>query len=206
MISIVCFTLQDFNPVEIDTLRIEELGNLAGRQEPFVVIYNKQYHFSAFIVPELMNRLINELDVSPNDSAEATGLLDLLRQGQITVGDGESASRVARLAVMHDIEVVIVTNPYAIPVGLFIPSEVTKRLPHTSLFKQGSIKLQETINQLTRVDDLPRAIMAIEGEFTSYHSELLTFHAIKPLICEDTGVWHFIFDAQCTTHPGAIVR
>ena len=206
MIPISNFCWQGFRPVEVSNISIGELVSLVNGRGPFVIIHDRQYHLSAFVVPELMIQLVRALDLSLDGSAMATGLLDLLRQSQIVVGENEPASRVAKLAVEHDIEVVIAANRDLFPVGLFIPSVVTERLPHTTLFHQGSYQLRETVVQLTSVGDLPGVIRAIESEFISYHSELLTLQDIKLLICEDHGNEHSVFEAPCKDHPGAVVR
>ncbi len=205
MIPIVDFCWQSFQSVEISNSSIQELANLAGGPKPFVVIYDRQYHFSALVIPELVTQLVNELDLSPQDSAIATGILDLLRQGQITVSESEPASRVAQLAVKHDIKVVLAVNHDALPVGLFVPHIVTERLPQT-LLQQDSVQLQETVGRLTMVDDLPGAIKAIESENSRYRSELLSKQDYVFLVCEDSGKYHVVLQPTCSEHPTAKVR
>ena len=157
-----------------------------------------------------MIQLVEALRLSPGDSALDTGLLDLLRQGQATVGANEPAGRVAWLATKYDIEVVIVVNDDGIPVGLFIPSIVTERLPQTmDKLQQSSPQLQYTIAHLTEENNLPGAIIALEGEHNQYRSERFSQLNIQAFLCEDHGdpaKYHHIFRPSCTKHPGAKVR
>lgn len=208
MIPIVDFCWQNFNPVEIWNLSVRELVDLAGRhdpKDPFVVVYNKQYHLPILVFDDVVAQLAESLKLPPDASALTTGLLDLLKQGQVTVRENEPASRVAWLAIEHDIEVVTAANDDAIPVGLFIPSIVTERLPKTTKLQQCSPHLQETIGRLTKVDDLPWAIMALEGELNQYGSERLKGQDIRRFQCQDHGKPHYIFRPKCENHPTAKV-
>jgi|HubBroStandDraft_4_1064222.scaffolds.fasta_scaffold491492_1 hypothetical protein len=209
MIPIVDFCSQNFKTVEILEGSIKELVDVTNKQDPqdpFVVVYNKHFPLSVLVINDRVDQLVKLLNLSLDDSVVRTGLLDLLRQGQVTVGENEPAGRVASLAIENDIEVVIAISNDAVPVGLFIPGTITECLPQTIGEIQGSSpQLQETIRQLTKVGDLPRAIMALEGEYNHYRSSRLASQDQKVYDCQDHGTSHPVFQASCSRHPDAPV-
>jgi hypothetical protein len=134
--------------------------------------------------------------------AEAAGLVDLLRQDQMTVRQDLSASVVAGLAIWQGAGAVHVVDDERVPRGLFVPATVAERLPGASLLQDRSPWLREALDG--SVEGLPNAIAAVEDKLTEFHSERLNELGPSPNICEDHSLQHVIpGKCPCKKHRDA---
>lgn len=203
--SIINFSSKVFQLVELDNVNVEQLGNLAGSHgSNLFVLHDRTNHFSAVIIPELVTFLLEKLELPPDDLAAPTGLLDALRQGQLTVREDQPASRVARLALGRRIDLVIVVNPNAAPVGLFVPSRVAEHLPGSTRIRQSTMSLSKRVQEMRDVKELPDILKEIEEEHTDFASERLNQVVADPFVCagdKDDGS-HYVNSCPCSYHLG----
>jgi hypothetical protein len=97
----------------------------------------------------------------------------------------------------------MVVNDHTLPVGVFIPGLVAERLPNSHMVISSSQELQNAVRTALAAGDLVRAIEAIEGEHTEFHSETLNQNSPDPYVCENHGKPHKRSKCPCDIHPGA---
>jgi hypothetical protein len=206
MIPIIQFCWQDFKPVEVDDVEVRRLYNLSKEHDrDLFVLHDRIHRMSALVIPDLVTETVERLDLlnlQGETSAAAIGLLDLLRQDQITVNFEQPASLVAIAAAWQQAEAVIAVDNNARPRGLFIPSVVAERLPQASLIQEQSPQFRQSVGQLSQLGYLAGAIVAIENKFDSFHSERLNHHAATPYICSGPEP-HMASSSFCDEHPNA---
>jgi hypothetical protein len=205
MIPIIQFSWRSFVPAQAPNVGVGQLYDLAQHHDPQLFVFHDSVHrLSALVIPNLVTQTIESLELPRSESAAAIGLLDLLRQDQMTVHMHQPAHLVARLVAWQGVHTTIVINDDAVPVGLFIPSAVVERLPNTSMLRNSSQELQDTVRTvLATPGGLARAIAAIEREHDEFHSESLNVNAPDPYVCEDHGKPHKRSRCPCDIHPDA---
>lgn len=205
MIPIFEFSWRRFEPAQAPDISVGQLYDLAQHHDPQLFVFHDSVHrLSALVIPNLVTQTIDSLELPPSESAAAIGLLDLLRQNQMTVHQNQPARLVARLADWQAVHTIIVTNDDLFPVGLSIPSVITERLPHSQILRVSSQELQTTVRTiLADTQDLARVIIAIEHEHDEFHSESINELAPDPFVCEDHGRPHKRSRCPCDIHPDA---
>lgn len=206
MIPIIDFSWREFKPFQqsLDA-SVQEFYDLAHIYNPnLFLLHDPERRLSALVIPDLVIQTVERFDLPLEAPVAATGLPDLLRQGQMTVHAGQPASLVALLAEAHEIESVVVVDDSAFPIGLFVPSVVAERLPETYRIQaESSESLRRTVRRLAAAGNLTGAIAAIEGEYGDFHSERLNQLGADPYVCDGNGKPHYWRRCPCKWHPTA---
>src|SRR6266849_9005357 len=158
MPPILNFSNQTFNVEEVSDIKVDDLVQLAGQNQPkLFVVHDPAHRVSAVVIPELVLMVVKALKLPANRSAADVGLMEVLRRRQITVKMDQPAQIVAKLANLSRAEFVIVTDHQRTPNGLFIPNVVAQRLPHSRMVQEVP-NLQEVIEKRLAENDLIGAI------------------------------------------------
>jgi hypothetical protein len=202
---IINFSNQTFKVTTIDNIKVDDLMQLAlQNQSCLFVVHDPAQKTSAVVIPELVFRVVNKLQLSPHQPALDVGLMCVVRGRQLTVKADQPAETVAKLARVSKAEFVIVTDRQQRPTGLFVPQVVAQRLPETRIVKAvPDLKLQ--IQQRLAQNDLTGAIAQIERRIKDFHSEKVNLDAPDPYICsgdEEDGPHHWN-TCPCPYHPQA---
>ncbi|HBY93026.1 MAG TPA: hypothetical protein DEP84_03520 [Chloroflexi bacterium] len=206
MIPIIDFSWREFKLFQQSLdVSVQEFYGLAHSHNPnLFLLHDPDRRLSALVIPDLVIQTVERFDLPFEAPVVATGLPDLLRQGQMTVHVGLPASLVTLLAGAHEIESVVVADDSAFPIGLFIPSVVAERLPETYRIQgESSETLQRTVRRLTATGNLAGAIAAIEGAYDDFHSERLNQIGADPYVCDGNGKPHYWRRCPCKWHPSA---
>jgi hypothetical protein len=201
VIPILDFAWQDVSPVEFSDPRLGEIHAQCIQYAPELILaHDVVNRWSILIIPEVVDRLVGQFEIPVTSSATASGVIDVLRQGHITVRGDQPASMVVRLAQSVDAAVVVIADGADRPVGLFLPAVVAKRLSRTSLVRYESSAFVQYVADRAE-DDLVAAMSAIEREHTSFHSELLNQNVSDAYICDGGGIPHHVAFCPHRPHP-----
>lgn len=86
MIPIIHFCWQEFTPVKIANVSVGDLYEQAQQRAPeLFVFHDPEHRSSALVIPDLVTQTVEKLDLPLGEPAATIGLLDLLRQDQMTV-------------------------------------------------------------------------------------------------------------------------
>lgn len=196
MIPIHSFCWHEFHPVQISNCTVGSLNDIVtNRNSPELFVFHDPVERNVFLViPEVIISSVTGLHIPMQENLKFTGLLDVLRQGQMMVHKDQPASQVIQLAVHTGIHVIIAVDDFTNPVGLFFPSLAVQRLPQTGLFQSAFI-------QFNSLSDLPTAIMAFEASNADFHSERMNLAAPDPFVCSSGGRSHTVSSCPCNVHP-----
>ena len=201
VIPILDFAWQDVRPVEFSNPQLGDIHAQCVQYGPELLLaHDVVNRWSALIIPEVVDRLVAEFEIPVTASATASGVVDVLRQGHITVSGDQPASMVVRLAQSMDAAVVVIADGADRPVGLFLPAVVAERLSRTSLVRHESSPFVQYVAERAE-GDLVAAISAIESEHTSFHSESLNQNVSDAYICDGGGIPHHVAFCPHRPHP-----
>jgi len=204
MIPIWNFAWQGLVPIREANPTVGDLVRLANRNDSALfVLHDPANRVSTLIVPEFIERVVNELRLADDVPAAQVGPLDLLRQRQLTAHPSQPASVVARISAWADADVVILVDDSALPVGLFMPSWAAVRIRRSSLLQSASPELRNTVDDYIIRGQLDEAIDAIDRELRDFHSEGMNLVAPEPLVCNGSNAPHTVSFCLCRRHPGA---
>lgn len=197
MISVYDLSWQDFKAVEIMGASVGELAQLARKGEEAFILYDQQARLPALVHPGQVLQILAESRLRENESILESGLLDLLRRGQMMVHTDQPAGRVAEMAERYGMTVVVAVGLDNHPQGLFIPSVVVERIPQGYLFQQRtSPELRDEFMRLSRAGRFAAAIDALSKEHDEYHAEPVNFNSPDPYYCQGGG-GHWASSCPC---------
>jgi hypothetical protein len=201
MIPIINFARQTDSPIEFSDPLLGDIHARCMQHAPDLVFAHDVIHrWSALIIPEVVASFVAEHRTSVTESAVESGVVDVLRQGHLTVESDQPATAVVRVAQDMDAAVVVIVDSSSNPVGLFLPLVVAHLLPQTSMvLNESSRFVRDVVNRAT--DDLVAAIEAIEGEHASFHSERLNFGVSVAYICKGGNAPHHVAFCPHGPHP-----
>jgi len=201
VIPILDFAWQDVSPVELSDPRLGDIHAQCMQYAPDLMLaHDVVNRWSALVIPEVVDRLMTEFGIPVTASATTSGVVDVLRQGHITVRGDQPASLVVRLAQSMDAAVVVIADGADRPVGLFLPAVVAERLSRTTLVRYESSPFVQYVADRAE-DDLVAAISAIESEHTSFHSESLNQNVSDAYLCDGGGIPHHVAFCPHRPHP-----
>jgi hypothetical protein len=207
VIPILDFCFKEFHQQTENRVTVGRLHEIALQHHPrLFVFHDSAIRMTVLIIPDLVIRAVQELQLPKDDSAWSAGLLGALRRDQLIIHQARPAVQVAGIARITGIKAVIAVDDKFLPVGLFMPVSVRDRLPNTDLIlHKSSLALQTTINRLVSKDDLVGALSAIETEHSIFHSERLNQDAPVSSICAGDGADgpHNVSSCPCIYHPGS---
>lgn len=213
-ISILSFCWQAFDPRVASQFRIGELADRARQYTPYpFIIYDSYWHKSALVLPETVERVVSELQLSDSATVVGSGLFDFLRGDQIMVSAQTPARLVVRLASWRAASAVLAVDDKGFPHGLFVPESVGARLAELMQAKQGRLsggRFTEFSSRLAkgfttgsdalgRFSALVEAIDAIDNEMDEFHSENLNSRNPEIGVCADDGYAH-LTPLPCSVH------
>ena len=206
MITILDLSSREFARERGHNVDIGSLSDFAERHDPNLFVFHDEVHRqTALVIPELLRGAITELGLSRDQSAKATGLLDLLCDGQMTVHQGQSARAVAEQAARQDVDVVLVVDDDSSPVGLFVPAAVLAVLPEAGLLQDDALTpLRAAVTDHRANGDLVGAIGAVETEYgDDFHSERINLTSPEIYVCAGNGKPHTRSRCPCDRHRSA---
>lgn len=200
---ILNFSNQTFKVEKIANIKVDDLVQLAQQNQPrLFVVHDPVQKTTAVVVPELVLKVVNKLQLPSQQRAADVGLMGVLRGRQITVKSDQPVGTVTRLANVSKVEFVIVTDEQRTPTGLFIPHLVAQRLPQARMVQEVPDLKQEILERLAE-NDLPGAIAQIEKRIKDFHSEKVNLDAPDPYFCsgDDEDGPHHRNSCPCPYHP-----
>jgi hypothetical protein len=197
MISVYDLSWQNFKAVEVLGASVGDLVQLAHNGEQAFVFYDRQARLPALVQPGQVFQIVDEFGLRQAESILETGLLDLLRRGQMMVHTSQPAARAAGMAERYGIPVVIAVGLDNYPQGLFVPSVVVERIPQGYLFQQQtSPELRDEFIRLSRAGRFGAAINALGKEHEEFHAEPVNIVAADPYYCQGGG-GHWASSCPC---------
>ncbi len=197
MLPIIQFCWHKFTPRTLMSATVGEIYQLcqADPPDPFV-FHDPTHRFSALILPALVRRLVEGLDLPLWESAAKIGLLDLIGQDQMHVHHQQVATLVAKVAVQCHKHVVLALDDAGRPLGLFVPAVAAERIGY----------VEPTLAAGPRVADLVASLMAVSSARREFHSEQFNQSAPDPYVCEGDAEdgSHLINYCPCIYHPSSV--
>lgn len=202
MLPLLDFSWQAFEPEFVEFPQVGDIYRLARAHESSLfVVHDRALRWTALVIPEVITTTIDRYNIPSSLPAVSVGLVELMRQGQMTYFAEHSAGLATQLALWQGVQVVHAVDEEGVPRGLFLPDVVAERLPDV-LMNRGAPSLGRNAagGGLSHLD---ATIQAIEGTFSEFHSELLTVFGPTPKVCQNHGLPHKVSTCPCQTHPHA---
>jgi hypothetical protein len=203
-IPVLEFSWRDFSIYQEVQATPGKLSQAASKTDgKGFVFHDTFYRVSALVNPATIQQFIEQYWSLYDEPAGDCGLLDLLRQGQITVSQNRPASEVAELLATYEIPIALVLNDQGTPVGVFDSHRLMEHLPKAYLIReQSSVMLREMVRLQVRTGDVAAAIRAIESEHSSFHSEGINQNSPDPYYCQACQA--FVPGCPCKKHASAV--
>jgi hypothetical protein len=180
--------------VEVQRPTISELRQ-ATTSGNISVAFERVTKTTGLVLPEVLDWAEWHLHLPGTASADDVGLWDIIRLNQLEVHQDQPAAAVAQMATEADVGVVHIVNDDGVPVGLFIPASVARRLPEATALRDFGGEIRRPLI----VSDLATTIRLIESRMTEFHSESLNYSMPTLLICRAKPA-HVVKQCPCTQH------
>jgi hypothetical protein len=212
--SVLTFCKTQFRLVTGGNVKVGDLQEEAQRlnrqdNSGLFVVYDKDHRAAAVVIPEAVAWWVERLGVGVEESVADTGLLQALRQGQLSVHQDQPAGRAAQLAERLKAGVVLAVGKQGKPAGLFIPEfvvEVLREAAYIQAPHRQSLKRQ--VARMKGPGALINVLELIETQYPGFSSEGFGLIQARPYTCDgrpDDGPHTLNHSGPCLDHPKATV-